>query len=159
MELKSTNLGEKYNRESMYETVRESFLDLKPVVVHGNECTSLIHVMLEDSARVYDKAERQLKENKLEEYKETRLIYKSMISRITKAFSEQEKAKSRFLNEGLTFMLDLMLDDNVEHLPELLNLMEREFYTDIINLQRVEEYKELKTAYEQYLDCKGENMV
>ncbi|MBQ8430568.1 MAG: hypothetical protein IJX26_01315 [Clostridia bacterium] len=46
--MSKTNYGEEYNRESMYETVRELFIEGKKVVVNGSKCESLISVMIED---------------------------------------------------------------------------------------------------------------
>ena len=54
-----TNFGEEYNRESMYETAREYFLDGKKVKINNVKCKTLIEVMLEDFRLEVDK-EREL---------------------------------------------------------------------------------------------------
>ena len=56
-----TNYGEEYNRESMYETAREQFLDCKKVFINGKCYDSLIGVMLEDCAMEQEKDEEYLK--------------------------------------------------------------------------------------------------
>ena len=55
-----TNYGEEYNRESMYETAREQFLNCKKVVINGKCQDSLIGVMIEDCGMEREKYEEYL---------------------------------------------------------------------------------------------------
>lgn len=57
-----TNWGEIYNRESMYETVRENLLDGDKVKINGKVCQSLIDVMMEDLRMEIDKEEYYLRQ-------------------------------------------------------------------------------------------------
>ena len=61
-----TNYGEEYNRESMYETAREYFLDGKKVQINGKKCKYLIDVMLEDFRLEIDKEHDLLKQSEIE---------------------------------------------------------------------------------------------
>ena len=54
---KVTNYGEEYNRESMYETARESLLQGKKVLINGKYYSSLVGVMIEDYGMELDKEE------------------------------------------------------------------------------------------------------
>ena len=55
-----TNWGEYYNRESMYDTTRDYFIDGECVQVNGKKCQSLIDVMMEDLKMEIDKEEKFL---------------------------------------------------------------------------------------------------
>lgn len=55
MNKKFTDYGEEYNRESMYETARESLMRGKNVIINGKRQKSLIGVMIQDLKMATDK--------------------------------------------------------------------------------------------------------
>ena len=61
-----TYYSEDYNRESMYETAREYFLDGKKVKINGVKCKRLIEVMMEDFKLEVEKEHSLLKESETE---------------------------------------------------------------------------------------------
>lgn len=59
-QVKYTDYGEEYNRESMYETVRDVLMDGYPVIFNGEMCLSLDAVIYKDGAIECENIKRTL---------------------------------------------------------------------------------------------------
>ncbi len=136
-----TNYGEEYNRESMYETAREYFLDGKSVKVNGQKCKGLIEVMLEDF--------------KLEIEKEHNLVEQSQVAWDAKnkeeCFDKFSQAMGRNkITNYLQLRLERAFDNLARSKTEKKELTDK--ITSIKNLEKctLQQLEELLNALEQY---------
>ena len=146
----STNYGEDYNRESMYETAREILLTGKKVKINGKEYKSLIEVMIED-ARLEEEKYDQLKAKadefdkiKGKEFETLKNLHYA-INYLEKAISIRERANKALIN----------LTSRKKDIDSLLSWIEKTMEVidkDVLPLEDLTRCYEVISQVEQFYD-------
>ena len=158
-EVKKTNYGEDYNRESMYETAREALLNGEKVVIAGIEHETLPDVILTDGA--IERLEANRAKSKAKYFREIGNEVNAKEQDAIAAKRAQvsnkilhEKFVDECKNEILQFIDKLILDGSLKDFSksDLLNTLEKSVLKSRLSESSKEYLIELIKEYPEVLE-------